>query len=92
MPDDTDQRAERVRQIVEGNFGRVAFRDGNRVVVDVPADIAPGLPWGLAKFVPVFVGTSTEMAPRRVADMNGNTVVCDGDLVTTAFYRYEIDL
>jgi hypothetical protein len=92
MTDATEQRAARVKAIVEGNFGRVAFRSGDKMVVDVPADLAMGLPWGSAGFVPVFIGQSVELAPRRVTDMNYRTVVCEGDLVTTAFYRYEIDL
>jgi hypothetical protein len=42
-------------------------------------------------FVPIFTSQDPHQAPRRVTDMQGRTVVCHGDMVTTAFYRYTID-
>ena len=87
-------RADRVKAIVERNFGRILSRDGDVMRIETPADLAPGLAgtFGLGGFVPIFMGQSIRQAPRRVTDMQGNTIVCDNDMLTTAFYRYDIDL
>jgi hypothetical protein len=71
-------KAERCRQIAEANFGKVLAEDDDGR--------------GLAGLVPVFTGQTTALAPRRVVDMAGRPVVCPGDLVTTAFYRYRVGL
>jgi hypothetical protein len=38
------RRAERVKALVEANFGKVLFRTGDKVVVEIPADVSPGMP------------------------------------------------
>ena len=39
-----------------------------------------------------FKSMDTRLAPRRITNMQGQTVVCEGDVVTTAFMRYDVDL
>ncbi|MGJ4928601.1 hypothetical protein ACQR1I_14250 [Bradyrhizobium sp. HKCCYLS2038] len=88
-------RLSRARQIAEGNHGRVVAEDGDAVVVEVPADVAPGLAgiWGQGGFSAQFIGQTTRDAPRRVTNwQTGAVIVCEGDLVTTSFYRYRIGL
>ncbi len=91
---DLDVRADRVRSIVEGNFGKIIKRVDNIMEIELPADIAIGLAavWGMAGFIPAYKGQTTESAPRRVTDMNGDVIVCENDPVRTAYYRYWIDL
>jgi hypothetical protein len=86
-------REARVRQITEGNFGRVVGRTGNIMTVEIPADVSIGLYpiWGEAGLTPIFIGQETRLAVRRVPGVGGVVVVCD-DMVTTAFYRFEINL
>ena len=43
---DIEARAERVRTIVAASHGRVIERIGDKIAFEVPADVAPGLPWG----------------------------------------------
>ena len=86
-----EARAARVRDLVKAYFGEVCFRSGNRMVVEVPADLAPNVPW-MAQFVPIFTGQRTGSAERRVVGMNGQFVVCPNDFVTQNYFRYEIDL
>ena len=87
---DTDDRADRVRTVTESNHGRVVSREGDAMMIEVPADIAPALGrlWGEGRYALQFTGQITRLAPRRVADISGQVIVCDGDMVTTAFYRY----
>jgi hypothetical protein len=94
MATDLTDRADRVRAVVEGNHGKVIDCTDDVMTVEIPADIAPGMAaiWGLGGFVPAFTGQTARLAPRRVLDMNSNTIVCDGDLVTTAFYIFDINL
>lgn len=91
---DLKERADRVRAIVEANHGKVIDRTGDIVTVEVPADVAPGMwaIWGMARFNPIFDSQDTRLAPRRITNMHGHTIVCDNDMVTTAFYRYTVDL
>jgi hypothetical protein len=88
-----DARADRVRAAVEGNFGRVIGRDGNTLRIEVPADIAIGLNsvWREGGFSCIFAGQRTRLSHCRIIDMHGHTVV-NHQMVTTAFYRYTIDL
>ena len=78
---DLDARADRVRAIVEGNFGRVIDRNGDTMVVEVPADVSIGLNciWGEGGFAAIVRGQFTKLAPRRVIAENGMTVVCEND-------------
>jgi hypothetical protein len=48
--------------------------------------------WAGGGFVPIFKSMDTRLAPRRITNMQGQTVVCEGDMVTTAFMRYDVDL
>jgi hypothetical protein len=89
---DIEARADRVRAIVEGNHGKIIERIGDKITFEVPADIAPGLPWGMSGLVPIFKGQTTRLAPRRVVDMEGRTVVCERDEVTTTYYVFEVAL
>jgi hypothetical protein len=84
-----EQRANRVRALVEGNFGSILERKGDVMTVEVPADIS--LPW-MGEYLAVYMGMRTGTAERRVSDINGNPVVCVGDWVTQNYFRYEIDL
>ena len=43
---DIEARAERVRTIVAASHGRVIERIGDKIAFEVPADVAPGMPWG----------------------------------------------
>lgn len=90
---DIAARADRVRAVVEGNHGKVTNHNGDVIEFEVPADIATGLYalWGMGGFLPMFIGQSARLAPRRVLDREGRTVVCD-DSITMAFYRYRINL
>jgi hypothetical protein len=65
---------------VEGNFGKVIGREGDVMQIEVPAYVAIGLNsiWGEGRFPTQYVGQLTRLAPRRIADINGNTVVCSG--------------
>jgi hypothetical protein len=89
-----DTRAERVRQITEGNHGKVLGREGDVMTIEVPADVAIGLNavWGMGKFSTQFLGCETRLAPRRVFDADHHTVVCHGDMVTTSFYKFHVYL
>jgi hypothetical protein len=91
---DLEARADRVRAVVQGHHGKVIRRIGDTIEIEVPADIAIGLSslWGEGGFLAIYQGQSVRLAPRRVTDMQWNIVVCHGDLVTTPFYRYHIDL
>jgi hypothetical protein len=91
---DLEARADRVRAVTEANFGKVISRDGDVMTIEVPADIAPGLAtiWGMGRFVAIFIGQTTRPAPRRIITMQDRVVACDDLPVTTAFYRYRIDL
>lgn len=40
---DLDARADRVRAVVEGNFGSVIGREGDVMTIAVPADVSIGL-------------------------------------------------
>jgi hypothetical protein len=42
--------------LVEGKFGRALDRRASVLVVEIPADLAPGIQWGLSGFIPVFTG------------------------------------
>jgi hypothetical protein len=90
---DLDARAERVRAIAEGNSGTVIKRGGDIMEIEVPADIASGLASILGEdgISIIFVGQRKRLSHCRVIDMNGHTIVRH-QMVTTAFYRYEIDL
>jgi hypothetical protein len=47
---------------------------------------------GRGQFTPIFRVQVARLAPRRIADANGNAIVCHDHEVTTAFYIYSIDL
>jgi hypothetical protein len=85
------ERAARVRTIAKGNFGSVLSCDDETMLIEVPADIAPGLTSirGMGGFVPSL--SNTRLAPRRVVNNEGMTVMCD-DMVTTPLYRYRVNL
>jgi hypothetical protein len=91
-----EARAERVRAIAEDvAHGKVLSREGERMTFEVPADMAPGLAslWGQSSLVPIFIGQDVRLAPRRVVNSHGVIVVCDdAPAVTTAFYKYRVDL
>lgn len=87
----TAENAERIRQIVEGNFGR-AKRVGNVMEIAVPADIMPGLVSLLGRFQPIFRGQSSEQAPARVTNAQGVMIELPGNTVTTSYVHYSIDL
>jgi hypothetical protein len=91
---DTDLRAERVEAVTRLSGGKVISRDGDEMIIEIRADIAPGLHtlWGMSGFVPIFQGQDTRPAPRMVTDGQGKGIFCEGDEVTTAFYRYLINL
>jgi hypothetical protein len=91
---DLAARADRVKAIAEWVHGKVIDRAGTIMTVEIPADVAPGLAgiWGTGGFNPIFRSQDTHLAPRRIVNMRGHTVVCENDMVTTAYYRYEIDL
>jgi hypothetical protein len=46
-------RADRVRQIAEGNFGKVLESSSDSMTVEVATDLAMGLPWGQAGLVQI---------------------------------------
>jgi len=90
---DLQARADRVCAVVEGNHGKVLGRDGNTLRIEIPADIAIELNsiWDEDGFSCVFEGQRTRLSHCRVIDTQGHTVVRH-QMVTTAFYRYTIDL
>jgi hypothetical protein len=90
---DLDAHAQRVTYIATANHGQVLGRVGDVVTLEIPADVSIGLAavWGQAGFVPIFVGKRTRLSHCRVIDMNGHTIVRH-QMVTTAFYRYTVDL
>ena len=46
-----------------------------------------------SSLVPIFIGQDVQLAPRRVVNSHGVIVVCDdAPAVTTAFYKYRVDL
>jgi hypothetical protein len=94
MTNDLEARAARVRIVTEGNHGRVVDEDAEKITIEVPADISIGLGrlWGEGGFLPMFMGQTTRLAPRRVIAANDQIVVCPDDMVTTAYYIFEIDL
>jgi hypothetical protein len=87
-------RAERVRAVVEGAHGRVTAQRRNHMEFELPADVSGStLPMlTMSGLRPVHRDQTTRLAPRRVTDLQGSIVLCDNDLVTTAFYRYSVDL
>ncbi|MGJ4888993.1 hypothetical protein ACQR1Y_12405 [Bradyrhizobium sp. HKCCYLRH3099] len=90
----TEERAEQVRRIAELAHGRVVARNDDVMTIEVPADVSIGLHrlWGQGGFAVQFRGQTTRAAPRRVTNTNGQTIVCEGDLVTTAFYTLDVQL
>ena len=91
---DLATRTDRVAQIASAVHGRVIGRTRNTMLIEVPADCMPGAVTllGMSGFSATIGKQSTRFTERRVSDMNGNSVVCPGDLVTMAFYSYTIDL
>jgi hypothetical protein len=92
---DLAARADRVKAIAECVGGKVLDRNGDTVRIEIPADTAPpGLVtlWGEGGFVPIFKSQDTRLASRRITNMQGQTVICEGDLITASFYRYTVDL
>jgi hypothetical protein len=91
--DHINARAQRVTDIVNANHGNILSSDGNIMMIEVPADIAPGLGaiWGEGGFSRIFAGQRRRISHCRVIDMNGYTIVRH-QMVATAFYRYTIDL
>jgi hypothetical protein len=89
-----EARADRVKTIAAWLYGRVVSSDGNTITAEIPADMAGAAAsaFGMAGLSAVIVGQHVEQAPRRVTSMTGHTIVCDGDMVTMAFYRYRVDL
>jgi hypothetical protein len=65
----TEDRAERIRVIAEDvGHSHVLSRDDESMVIEVPADMAPGLMvlWGMGNFVPIhWPGLPACPAPRR---------------------------
>jgi hypothetical protein len=88
------ERADRVRAVAHTLYGRVISRDGNAMIIMVPADmIGPagrmltmsGFTWN--------VGTqSTAMAAKRVVGPQGQTIVCDGHEELMAFFEINVSL
>ena len=91
---DLAARADRVQAITEAVRGRVIGRTRNTMQIEVPADTIAGAItlFGMGGFSAILGKQSTRLAERRIADMNGNTVTCPGDLVTMAFFTYSVDL
>ena len=89
---DIEQKAERVRQIVNANFGTVRDRNGDIMHVELPSDLSIAAPWGQIGLVACVTGQRTGMAERRVTAMNGATVVCNGDFVTQAYFTLRVRL
>jgi hypothetical protein len=86
--------AARAQAITEAVHGGVIGRTRNTMQIEVPADCMAGAVTllGMGGFSAILWKQSTRLAERRVVDMNGNTVTCPGDLVTTAFFSYTVDL
>ena len=91
---DLDARAQQIKAAVEGHQGTIIKRDGEHLTFEVPADVAPGLAavWGQSGILPIFQGQRTRLAACRVTDAIGNVIVCPDIRVTTAFFRYNVDL
>jgi hypothetical protein len=71
----------------------VLSRDGDVMQIEVPADMlgaATGL-LGQGGFVFNIGNQRTDMAPRRITNMEGRTVVCD-ETALMAFYEIEVKL
>jgi hypothetical protein len=84
---------ERVRQIAEAYYGRVTSEDADVITFELPADMSGTLSMiRTGGMSPIQIGQTTRLAPRRVLDADRRMVVCPGDLVTTAFYIYRVDL
>jgi hypothetical protein len=91
---DLAARADRVKAIAEAVHGKVISRDRNTMLIEVPADTITGAVtlFGMGGFSATIGKQSTRLAPRRVIDMGGNTIVCENDPVTTSFFTYTVDL
>jgi hypothetical protein len=91
---DLDARAQHIKAVVEGHQGTIIKCDGEHLIFELPADIAPGLAavWGQSGILPIFQGQRTRLAACRVTDANGNVIVCPDIPVTTVFFRYNVDL
>jgi hypothetical protein len=90
---DLPTRADRIQQIAELLHGRVLARDGDAMWIEIPADVIGGAltPFGMGGFPAAIGKQSTRLAPRRIVNMVGHTVVCD-EKVTTAFYGFKVSL
>jgi hypothetical protein len=80
-----EARADRVRALIEANFGSVLERNGDVMLIEVPADISlpiAGLIW---------IGGRSGTAKRRIKAMNGTFVELPEE-ETMSFWRYRIDL
>jgi hypothetical protein len=91
---DLAARAECVAQIVSAVHGRVIGRAGKIMTVEIPADMmsSAGTLLGMSGFSATIGRQSTRLAPRRVTNAAGNVIVCDGDLVTQAYFSYDVHL
>jgi hypothetical protein len=93
---DLDQRADRVKTIVETMYGSIISRDGEIVWCEIPADLIGGfasLCTMAGFFPPCLKGQTTKPAHQRVTNMQGHITVCaDQPMITMAHYRYAVDL
>jgi hypothetical protein len=88
------ERERRVTIICNTLFGSVISRDGDTMVIQVPADMigAAGRMLGMGGFTWNFGKQSTRMTTKRITGNQGQTIVCDGFEELMALYQINVNL
>ena len=89
-----DHRADRVRIIAHTLHGSVLDRDGDKMVIEIPADLlgdALGL-LGQGGFGFSIGKQTSPTTTKRIIGMSGQIVVCEGHEELMAFYEINVDL
>ena len=88
------ERADRVREIVESLYGSVINRTGNILHCEAPADMLGACMNSLFRggFGVTIGKQSARMAPRRITNTSGRTVIDPNAQDLMAYYGLEIDL
>ena len=89
-----DARADRVRIIAHTLHGSVQGRDGDKMIIEVPADLLGGALGllGQGGFSATIGKQSTGMTTKRVIGRSGEIIVCEGHEELMAFFAINIDL
>jgi hypothetical protein len=79
----------RLEQIAAALYGSVLSADGDVAAADLNGACSSML--GQSGFSGYIISQDCREAPRRIADMDGRTIVTD-QMATQAFYRFKVHL